>query len=170
MPREDRVNSFVKANNTGKLGEYLWSEHLKELGWSIEQAPNKRFPDWDIKATKGEELYTYEVKLDIKAYYWADRRGKPEEPNLYIEYHNTERDRPSGIMMSKADYYVYCLKRNDDIKAYIYNRVQLLSFCQTGNFKVVGCDIFGDGNAIGWIPPLHITMVPESGFLKKVQL
>lgn len=157
-------------NHTGKIGEALWSGYLEKRGWTITPAPSRRFYDWDIKANNPEKEITFEVKYDSKAYFWAERRGTPEDPNLYIEFENTKSNEPSGIARSIADYYVYIIKRGDLNVAYVYKRKELSLFCQAGNFKVVGNAGFGDDNASGWIPPLKKTMVTKAGYIASVEL
>ena len=96
--------SFLRGN----IGESLWLNELSKTHTDIEKAPNKKFYDWDIKANyKGNEV-TYEVKYDSKGYYYADRYSRPV--NLYIEFQNTKKGEDSGIIASKATYYVYILK------------------------------------------------------------
>tara|TARA_R110000803_G_scaffold5422_3_gene17817 strand:+ start:4717 stop:5220 length:504 start_codon:yes stop_codon:yes gene_type:complete len=161
----------------GDLGESLWRTHLEMKGFEIEAAPKRKaFYDWDMKSVRGDSVTTYEVKYDEKAYWWAKRRGTPNEPNLYIEFNSTKRDGPSGILLSKADYYVYILKKENDERtmieniAYIYDRVKLCSFCQEGRFKVVGNKATGDDNAEGWIPPVSKTLNDSAGFVKTILL
>lgn len=157
-------------NHTGKIGEALWANYLESRGWSIKTAPNGRFYDWDIKANNPNKELTFEVKYDSKAYFWAEKRGKPEDPNLYIEFENTKQGEASGIKRSIADYYVYIIKRGDESTAYVYKREPLCSFCENGGFKVVGNSGFGDDNANGWIPPLKKTMNPDAGYVASVEL
>tara|TARA_R110000796_G_scaffold15428_2_gene49056 strand:+ start:964 stop:1488 length:525 start_codon:yes stop_codon:yes gene_type:complete len=168
----------------GDAGELMWRLHLERKGFEIEAAPKRVFYDWDMKSTRGDSVTTYEVKYDEKAYWWAQRRGKPEEPNLYIEFKSTKRNGPSGILLSKSDYYVYILKRVSekvseadgsthsvtDNLAYIYDRVKLCSFCQEGGFRVVGNKATGDDNAEGWIPPVSETLNDAAGFVKLIFL
>ena len=98
-------NTFVKASISGDYGQELVIAYLKDKQYVVEEAPKKLFYDWDIKGTKGDRDVTIEVKYDSKAYMWAERRGTPEQPNLYIEFRSTTRDCDSGILKSKADFY-----------------------------------------------------------------
>jgi hypothetical protein len=157
-------------NMSGKIGEQLWANYLEGRGWSVTYAPDMRFYDWDIKANSEERELTFEVKYDSKAYWWAERRKTPNQPNLYIEFHNTKKKAPSGIYMSKADYYVYIMKKEEENTAYVYTREVLCKFCETGDFKVVGNSGFGDDNAKGWIPPLYKTLEEDAGFIRKINL
>lgn len=141
--------SFIQ----GHKGESLWLKQLEYTHTNIEKAPNKRFYDWDIKASyKGREV-TYEVKYDSKGYYYADRQNRPV--NLYIEFKNTNKDEDSGIKASKATYYVYILKSLDGVEtAYVFNRLELLEHLESNNYRVRGNKNGGDNNAQGWTPPL----------------
>jgi hypothetical protein len=142
--------SFLKGN----IGESLWLNELSKTHTDIEKAPNKRFYDWDIKAKyKGNEV-TYEVKYDAKGYYYADRYSRPV--NLYIEFLNTKKGEDSGIIASKATYYVYILKSLEGVEtAYVFKRLDLLNYLRNSDIKVKGNSFGGDNNAKGWTPPLN---------------
>jgi hypothetical protein len=163
-------------NLSGKVGEAKWKSFLEERGYNVESAPERKFYDWDLKAVKREPdpetkfhpTYTFEVKYDEKAYWWASRRGTPNEPNLYIEFRNTTRDEESGILTSKSDFYVYIIKAQVDI-AYLFNTDLLRSHLVMANYKSVGNSATGDDNALGWIPPLSLLMDSNS-FIKSIQL
>lgn len=158
--------SFIK----GDIGEDLWCKHLENKGhYNITTAPKMKFYDWDVKSQHNNREYTFEVKYDGKAYWWASRRGKPEEPNLYIEFKNTNKDEDSGIRASKALYYVYMLVRDESVTAYLFDRVSLLSHLEDISYKVVGNAATGDDNALGWIPPLQ-QLVSQPCFIHKISL
>lgn len=142
--------SFLKGN----IGESLWLGELSKTHTDIEKAPNKKFYDWDIKAKyKGLEI-SYEVKYDSRGYYYADRYSRPV--NIYIEFLNSKKGEDSGILASKADYYVYILKSLDNIEtAYVFKRLDLLYYLQNNDVKIKGNSFGGDNNAKGWIPSLE---------------
>ena len=141
-------------NEAGTIGENKFAEYLIAQGYQIEKAPPVKFYDWDIRATKPERRpLTFEVKYDEKAYYWAERRGTPDNPNIYIEYRNTNQNENSGILASKAEYYVYILKSEQDI-AYVFNRLNLCDHLLASSYRTAGNSATGDNNALGWIPPL----------------
>ena len=142
--------SFSKGN----IGESLWLSELSNTHTDIEKAPNKRFYDWDIKAKYNGREVTYEVKYDSKGYYYADRYNRPV--NIYIEFLNTKKGENSGILASKATYYVYILKSLYDVEtAYVFDRLELLEYLRNADIKVKGNSFGGDNNAKGWIPPLN---------------
>ena len=163
-------NSFVKASLTGDLGEGLVHSYLASAGWDTESAPNRYFPDWDIKATKLGREVTIEVKYDKSAYMWAKRRGTPEHPNLYIEFRSTKREANTGIRASKADYYFYIMKTGKKHIAYVFDRAKLLTHLETGVYKVVNNSAKGDNNAEGWIPPLHELLTTDRGYKAVINL
>lgn len=146
----------------GDKGESLWYSEIQKTHTNIETAPKRKFYDWDIKATyKGKEI-TYEVKYDEKGYYYASRHKRPV--NLYIEFENTNKEEASGILASKAKYYVYILRSLDRVEtAYVFDRLELLAHLQETNYPIKGNKTGGDNNAKGWIPPLD-SLRP---FLKK---
>lgn len=163
-------NTFVSASIHGDYGENLVAEYLKHYGYEIELAPKKLFYDWDIKGCKEGRTVTIEVKYDSKAYVWAARRGTPDLPNLYIEFHSTTRNGDSGILKSKADFYFYILKTKDKDIAFVFDRKQLLAHLQMANYRVVGNGATGDDNAKGWIPPLHELLVSRFGYKATIDL
>jgi hypothetical protein len=163
-------NTFVKASISGDYGQELVMKYLQDYGYETKEAPKKLFYDWDVKGIKGGREVTIEVKYDSKAYYWAARRGNPEQPNLYIEFRSTTRNEDSGILKSKADFYFYILKTGDKDIAFVFNRVQLLQHLQMSNYKIVGNSATGDDNAEGWIPPLHELLVARYGYKATIDL
>jgi hypothetical protein len=156
-------------NHSGKIGEAKWKAYLESVGHIVENAPERVFYDWDLKSTTTDKrTVTFEVKYDEKAYYWAEKRGMPDNPNMYIEYKNTNQNRDSGILASKADYYVYILKAEEDI-AYVFKRGELCEHLVNAKYKSVGNSATGDDNALGWIPPLK-EMVKHHSFHTKINL
>ena len=158
--------SFVK----GDIGEDLWCDYIKTRGHTdIVRAPKKKFYDWDVKSIYQKNELTFEVKYDSKAYWWANRRGMPEQPNLYIEFKNTNKDEDSGIKASKAIYYIYILKRDESNTAFVFEREGMLSHLEQVTYKVVGNSATGDNNALGWIPPLD-SLITQPFFVNKIVL
>lgn len=138
----------------GNIGETLWVKHLAYTHSNLVTAPPTKFYDWDVKGVYQGRDVTYEVKYDAKGYYYADRHKRPV--NLYIEYRNTNQNEPSGILASKADYYVYILRSLDKQEtAYVFNRLELLHHLQETNYPSKTNRTGGDNNAIGWLPPLE---------------
>lgn len=160
----------------------MFIEYLTSLGHKCERAPKRVFYDWDIKSTflvakYGFEIteytFTWEIKYDSSAYLWAERRGTPNKINAYIEFENTNQSKPSGIAMSKANYYVYIVKVDDNSNdAYIFDTQKLLTHLRNSNYKVVGNKARGDDNAKGYLLPISIAVKlgENSGFIKKITL
>ena len=138
----------------GNKGEEIWLNHIKSSHQEIELAPKRKFYDWDIKGTFNGDVLTYEVKYDNSGYYYARRHRK--DVNLYIEFRNTNKGENSGILASKAIYYVYmlCNHERDEVEIYVFNRLELLTHLQNNNYPVKGNKTGGDNNASGWLPPL----------------
>lgn len=155
-------------NQSGTIGEAKFSSYLISIGYEVEKAPARKFYDWDIKATKKSTVITFEVKYDEKAYYWAAKRGTPNEPNIYIEYRNTNRNEDSGILASKSDYYIYILKAANDI-AYVFDRAKLCAHLVSSTYKSVGNSATGDDNAIGWIPPLS-QIIKHDSYIRQIAM
>ena len=156
--------SFTK----GDLGEELFKNYLLSKGHTDVEVSTGLFYDYDIAATfKGNRL-TYEVKYDTQAFYWM-RKRKAECINLYLEFRNTNKGKPSGIEMSKADYYVYIVK--DDITvAFIFHTNKLREHLLNSDYPTAGNSANGDNNALGYIPPINKLLEKDSGFIEKILL
>ncbi len=141
----------------GNQGERMWINYISKDHSNIQKAPNKRFYDWDIKANWNSNKVTYEVKYDSSAYHYAQKYNR--DVNIYIEYKNTNEDADSGILMSKADFYVYIIKTpnkeggNNNI-AYVFNRDELIKVIGENGFPKAGNKKGGDNNALGYKIPL----------------
>jgi hypothetical protein len=106
----------------GREAEYIVAKKLETRGNSIVYvAPSEYFPDYDIiiKNRCNKEL-SFEIKLD-----------NFNTPRLAVEFE--QNGQPSGIKLTKADYYMFYRKPNgnrsekfyyiktDKLKAYIDN-------------------------------------------------
>jgi hypothetical protein len=69
---------------------------------------------YDIKARVNGKIFTFEIKEDFT----CERTG-----NVGVEFEC--RGKPSGIAVSKADFYVYKIHSKAGIKVYIYKTSQL---------------------------------------------
>jgi hypothetical protein len=88
-------NTFDKDLQFGKIYEYKLMEYIPHKEYTVVE--NEYFPDYDVKVVDNEDKITYyEVK--------ADRIGY-KTGNLIIEFNC--RNRPSGIALTKANYYAY---------------------------------------------------------------
>ena len=154
----------------GNKGERLLMEYFQANGWEILEQSEGYFPDWDIRAKslKGAEI-TFEVKYDAQAYYWSSNTRDPGNPNLYIEYRNTNKESDSGILTSKANVYAYILKSpvGESNELYLFDRKRLAERLVAGKWVSTGNEKFGDNNAQGWLLPLKDALHREMGFLLK---
>ena len=117
-------NTFHDDLNFGKKYEYKLLELLgdwdeAEIGTDDDQDCN-----YDVKIIKNEEEATYEVK--------ADRYGL-KTGNFCIEYRN--RNKPSGILKSKADFYAIYLVDDSKEDLYIIPLSTLKSSLYTNSFR-----------------------------------
>lgn len=106
------------------------------------------FPDYDVIITKDNKETTYEVKSDRLAY---------KTGNMAIEFkHN---NKPSGISITKAEYYAYFIVKpynlfelyiipvqvlKDKIKASEYKRITFTGSNVKTDIYVFGIDLFNE--------------------------
>jgi hypothetical protein len=91
---------------------------------------------YDIKAKINNKIYTFEVKEDFT----CERTG-----NVGMEFEC--RGKPSGISVSKADYYVYKIHSKHGIKFYLYNTSDLKRMIEDNQyFRVVNGGDVGSGS------------------------
>lgn len=104
---------FAKSAGLGKFAENKVVELFAQAGIKAELT-DKKLIEHDIKFTIDGVDYYAEVKFDIM----AQRTG-----NLAIEYHNTKKDSPSGILATKSHIWVVVLQ--DPLGIWITNTKQL---------------------------------------------
>jgi hypothetical protein len=165
--------NFLKDQELGDLGEQLWAAWINAKGGDAVISQNGltksgKTRDWDVyDQTTG--VY-YEVKLDIKAHYWAKRRGEPV--NLFLEYETVKTHKPCGIMKTDAQYLVYIVRNPQDLHiAYTFDLDKLRDYLWDAHkfkiFPVRKPVMHGIGNVNGWTPPLHqLVNDKEAGFIK----
>jgi len=131
-------------------------------------------PGWDLKliSDKGRSKF-HEVKFDqSSAAPWLNHKGEERRPtgNLFIEYKNPRSGKPSGIAVTRSDWWVYIVKEAYELvslsdvnrytaKAYIIHAEQLKEFLRgEHNLKSVPTvrdTADGRVNAEGWLLPVH---------------
>jgi hypothetical protein len=165
--------NFLKDQELGDLGEQLWAAWINAKGGDAVISQNGltksgKTRDWDVyDQTTG--VY-YEVKLDIKAHYWAKRRGEPV--NLFLEYETVKTHKPCGIMKTDAQYLVYIVRNPQDLHiAYTFDLDKLRDYLWDAHkfkrFPIRKPVMHGIGNVNGWTPPLHeLVNDKEAGFIK----
>ena len=158
--------NFLADMEIGDLGEELWAGWLRAKG--NECTISKGKCDWDIHDTTNDVYY--EVKMDIKAHYWAKRRSEPV--NLFLEYETVKTEQPCGIMKTSAKYLVYIIRNPQNLHiAYTFDldmlRAYLWDAHEIRRFPIRKPVLHGVGNVKGWTPPLHeLVHDKEAGFLK----
>ena len=116
----------------------------------------------------------YEVKTDVKAYYWAERRKEPV--NLFLEYESVKTQQPCGIMKTKAEYLVYIVRNPEKLHiAFTFDLEKLRAYLwkahKENRFAIRKPVINGIGNVKGWTPPIHeLVDDKDSGFVKLIIL
>jgi|DEB0MinimDraft_6_1074348.scaffolds.fasta_scaffold00191_24 hypothetical protein len=139
-------------------------------------------PGWDLKLTSEEgRAKFHEVKFDqSSAAPWLNYKGEQRRPtgNLFIEYKNPKMGRPSGIMVTRSDWWIYIVKQAYELvtlqdvnkykaKAYIIHAQQLKDFLNgehnLRSVPTVRDTVNGRVNAEGWLLPIHT--LKSSGIL-----
>lgn len=101
-----------------------------------ENDKDKRY-DHDINCMIGKKKFTCEVKFDAMAC---------DTGNLAIEYWNSRKDKPSGLMVTKATAWVHLIKDGDNITVWIVNTNELKKYINENEpFKKL--ENIGDGNS-----------------------
>lgn len=165
--------NFLRDQELGDLGEQLWAAWINAKGGDavISQnglTENGETRNWDVyDQTTG--VY-YEVKVDIKAHYWAKKRGEPV--NLFLEYETVKTHKPCGIMKTDAQYLVYIVRNPQDLHiAYTFDLEMLRDYLWDAHklkrFPIRKPVVHGIGNVNGWTPPVHeLVNDKDAGFIK----
>ena len=125
--RSERNNNFLDALDTGKIYEQLYANILQKKyedeDFKMEFAPNKLFPDWDIKTATIEitgvsyddagephidtavNVITYEVKGDIIAQKYGNIAV--EIGTAYTGIYDHLQNKKSGLTATKADMWIH---------------------------------------------------------------
>jgi len=91
---------------------------------------------YDIRARVNNKEFTFEVKEDFT----CERTG-----NVGIEFEC--RGKPSGINVSKADYYIYKIHTGSGIKIYLFKTSQLKNMIENElYFRIVNGGDVGSGS------------------------
>lgn len=94
------MTSISNDFKIGDKGEKQVSDELAELGYSVvlNDDESKRY-DYDIKITNIDK--TAEVKNDV----FSAQSG-----NIALEYFNSKINKPSGVTVTKADFWCHIIK------------------------------------------------------------
>jgi hypothetical protein len=131
-------------------------------------------PGWDLKLISNEgRAKFHEVKFDQSSSApWLNYKNEERKPtgNLFIEHRNPRSGKPTGIMATRSDWWVYIVKESYELvslqdvnrytaKAYIIHAEQLKEFLKgRHNLKSVPTvrdTAGGRVNAEGWLLPVH---------------
>lgn len=100
-------NSF----NIGNVAEEFVCSVFSEHGFDCElNKQTSELQKYDIAASLDDTRFTIEVKYDIM----ATRTG-----NLAVEYHNSRKDKPSGIYATTADIWAVVLSSKGEKELWI---------------------------------------------------
>lgn len=168
------MSSVYNDIKWGQVVERQWGAWLKSKNpmFEVTFAPNEKFSPWDLMTTvpAGRSRY-YEVKWDGSAQSpWVGHRGDTMKAtgNIFVEYWNPRSDKPSGIMVSHANYFVYCmlqayqlvdLESVEDyrVQAFVLDKDKMLNFCKSNNYRTrdtIRDTSYGKVNARGWLVPI----------------
>lgn len=132
-----------------KLGEEYQLKFIDYLDFAeydeVIMAPRYKFSDYDLMVKKGATEVKYEIKCD---------RLAAKTGNLCIEYECSEK--PSGISVSKADYYGYFVLGKTE-ECYIIPVHYLRILIESGDFRKLSG---GDKNRS------RFYLIPKSKFVQ----
>lgn len=121
------MTKFVKSKREGDVAEKFLLEMLEKqkengvLSCAVNNDKDTKY-DFDVFASTARGLTTFEVKYDI----YSERSG-----NIAIEFWNSKKNAPSGINVTKADYWVHILPNNGKMNAYITTVKTLKDFIKS---------------------------------------
>lgn len=127
----------------GRKGEDFAKEVLEKFGVLCEMNTDyeKRY-DYDLSCKLGKEKFTIEVKFDDKS---------ASTGNLYIEYHNSKADKPSGVTVTKSNLWIQVLPEEDGLKTvWVTSVSSLRNFMEEVEpYKKIAFG--GDDNSAGYV-------------------
>ena len=127
----------------GKKGERIAKEVLEGFGVKCElnEDYEKRY-DYDLSCKMGRKNFTVEVKFD-------DRSSSTG--NVYIEYHNSRADKPSGVSVTKADLWIHVLPDGSGVNAVWATSVSSLRSFMKEVEPLKKVSFGGDRNSAGYV-------------------
>lgn len=109
---------FARDLKVGNIGQRFVIDLLAQANISaFENEDRRTFPHYDILISFAEKKWTAEVKYDL----YAEKSG-----NIAIEYYNPKSNKPSGLSITKADFWIHVLTNPD--KAFIVRTDQFKDF------------------------------------------
>lgn len=133
------AGNVLKSMRVGNIAEKLVIETLNTYGYDAKKNEDKaKKYDYDVLATINGKEVSFEVKFDVM----AARTG-----NIAIEYWNSKKNQPSGIMVTKADYWVHVIEDEEQTKlVYVTPVANLKKFIELNKPKRT-IESGGDNNA-----------------------
>lgn len=126
--------SFPKDVKIGNKAETACLSLLINAGWQCEKAP-KACKEYDFLAQKDIYTILFEIKND---------RMTSVTGNLAFEFWNPKKNEPSGLLVSKADFWVYCF--GSPLEIHIVELPILKRYIEDTKPKKI-IDVGGDKNA-----------------------
>lgn len=135
-------NDWTRSFQIGLKYEAMLPDYVEHDEYV--KAPNKQFPDWDVKFRKGDVWTAYEVKADLSAH---------KTGNLFVEYRHT--DKPSGISLTKSDYYVFFIVDRGELVDVLQIPTDILKAkCDSGIYRTATCYNSGWNKSEGYLIPM----------------
>lgn len=125
----------------GEEGEIIVVKELSKLDYKL--ISTCKTYEYDVLLEKDGNGYTFEVKTDIYC------SIKNENKTVYIEFEH--KNNPSGICVSKADYYVLYMRKLNEI--WIIETPKLKHICLVNNLDIKENN--GDDHTRGFILDLN---------------
>lgn len=125
-----------KQKRAGDFAEDLVVEFLTGKGFECDKSKGKNY-DYDVSAKNDKIELTFEVKYDIM----SEKTG-----NIALEYWNCRKNEPSGITVTKSDYWVFVLTRKGEHSLHFAKVAELKKFIDDVTPKKI-IPIGGDKNA-----------------------
>ena len=125
--KQDKPIANVTEKEVALILTSIYNAMILEFGHTNE---------WDIKAKINGKIFTFEVKEDFT----CERTG-----NVGVEFEC--RGKPSGISVSKADFYIFKIHTPNRILIYLFKTKQLKGMITEGKyFRIVNGGDIGSGS------------------------
>ena len=142
---------FIEDLARGEYWEYVAAQAVgRKLGYLIRISDGKKY-DVQILVPK-----TTEVKTDFRS---------EETGNIYIETFNPRQGGQSGINISSADLWIYCLPHVNAL--FLFERIAMLAYINE-NASTLRQVRGGDNNSAGCLIP--ITTLEKLDFVTKIPI
>lgn len=152
--------SYLKRNTNfrddlikyGKPGELIVGEFFKSLGYDVSELNNTY--GYDFIITKNGENYKVEVKADQKCITptlsWLPNN---DTGNIFVEY--TSWNRPSGIITTKSDIFVYLFEKLKPKELWLIKVAKLKKLIRDNDFKTTKESGDVGSNTEGYLIPRY---------------